>query len=376
MGFLRKLAVIALAWGVLLGAPSMASAQSTDPFTVTDINVDLTRETSAIARQEALEKAHIEAFEHLLRRLTPASDHDRLPQATYAMAADHASGLRIEDEATTATRYAAKMAISFNPDRVRQLLRENGVAYAESAAPAVVVAPVYAWAGALSLWERSNPWRAAWEARGPAQGLAPVLLPLGDLVDGGALTASQATVRDRARLGAFAARYGAAGVLVAEASYAIDPVSGQPRFEVQAEVVGDGPDIGVFKQTEEGAPGAKPEELGVKAANAIVAALEAAWKREAAGPGAVGLESLLADLSLTSLRDFADVRRRLDASPGVARHEVVSLTRERARFRLYYSGGPEMVQAGVARQSMDLAPAGPDSDIPWVLIAPPTLGGR
>jgi len=364
--------VVALALWLGAGA---ASAQTADPYTVGNINIDLTRETSAIARKEGFEQAHIQAFQHLLQRLTPAADRGRLPKVTYPLAADHAAGLRVEDEQTTATRYAARMTISFRPDRVRELLRERGIAYAEMPAPAVVVAPVYNWAGATSLWEQRNPWRAAWTARGPAEGLAPVLLPRGDIADSAALTSVQAKARDRGRLGAFAARYGAAGVLVAEASFGIEPVSGRPRLDVIAEVVGGGPDIGRFRHTETGQPGARPESLGVSAANAVVAALEAAWKREQAAPGGAGVSSLVAELPITGLRAFADVRRRLDASPGVARHELVLLTRESARFRLFYNGSTETLRAGMARQSLDLAPATTGGDA-WVLIAPPVAGGR
>lgn len=371
MALIRRFVILMLA----TMTPALALAQAPDPYTVTDINVDLTRDTSAIARQQGLEQGHVQAFQHLLRRLTLPQDHARLPKVTYVMAADHATGLRIEDEATSTTRYSAKLAISFNRDRVRELLRQRGVAYAETAAPAVVVAPVYAWAGALALWT-DNPWLTAWVARGPAAGLAPVLLPTADLADAGALSARQAASRDRARLNAFAARYGAAGVLLAEASYAVDPVSGRPRLDVSAEIIGDGPDIGRFQHTETGAPGAKPEELGLIAANAVVAAMEAAWKRQSAAPGGAGENSLLADLAVASVRDFADVRRRLQASPGVTRHELVLLSRDRARFRLFYNGGVESVRAGVTRQSMDLAPAGPGAEVDWVLVAPPPLGGN
>ena len=372
--FARALAIIVMTTVSWTGA----SAQIADPFTVTDIKVDLTRETSELARQEALQKAYVEGFRHLLERLALPEDRARLPRIDYATAADHATGLRIADEQTTATRYAATLTIGFQPDRVRQLLRQNGVGYAETPAPAVVVAPVYAWAGAVSLWEPNNPWRDAWFARGPAQGLAPVLLPTGDIADSGALSARQAVGRDRGRLNAFAARYGAAGVLVAEASYEIDPVSGRPKLDVTAEVIGGGADIGRFKHTEFGAAGEAPEALGRKAANVLIASMEASWKRQSGALGAAGGESLLADLAVSGLADFANVRRRLDASPGVARHEIVRLSRARARFRIYYNGDVEAVRAGMARQSLDLAPAGggDSAEVDWVLIAPPSLGGN
>jgi hypothetical protein len=347
-----------------------------NPYVVADINVDLTRETSAIARQDGLEQAHVSAFKHLLQRLTPASAHDRLPLVDYATAADHASGLKIEDEQTTATRYAAKMAISFRQDLVRSYLKENGLAFAETAAPSVVVAPLYLWAGAQSLWEPNNPWAGAWKFRGPSDGLAPVMLPLGDLADRGALSPEQALSRDRSRLSAFAARYGAAGVLVAEARYGVDAVSGRPRLDAIAEVVGDGPNIGRFRHTELGSNGDKPETLGVRAANAIVAALEGSWKRQSSAPDAGGLNSLIADLPVGGVLDYADARRRLDASPGVSRHELVMLSRDIVRLRLFYSGSQDDLRAGLARQSMDLAPNTVGSEAEWVLIAPPRVSRR
>lgn len=373
-GFAIRSMLCALAITILGGVP-LGNA-SANPYTVADINVDLTRETSAIARQDGLQQAHVQAFEHLLQRLTPTSAHNNLPRVDYATAADHAGGLKIEDEKTTATRYAAKMTITFRQDLVRSYLKENGLAFAETAAPSVVVAPVYLWAGAQSLWEPSNPWAGAWKFRGPSDGLAPVALPRGDLADRGALTPAQALSRDRSRLSAFAARYGAAGVLVAEARYGVDPVSGRPRLDTVAEVVGDGPNIGRFRHTELGSAVDKPETLGVKAANAIIVALEASWKRQSAAADAGGLDSLIADLPVGGVLDYADARRRLDASPGVARHELVMLSRDVVRFRLFYSGSQEDLRAGVARQSMDLAPNTAGSEAEWVLIAPPRVSRR
>ena len=164
LGFAIRGILRALSITILIAMP--IGYASANPYTVADINVDLTRETSAIARQDGLEQAHVVAFQHLLQRLTPASAHGRLPLVDYATAADHAGGLKIEDEQTTATRYAAKMRISFRQDLVRSYLKENGLAFAETVAPSVVVAPLYLWAGAQSLWEPNNPWAGAWKFRG------------------------------------------------------------------------------------------------------------------------------------------------------------------------------------------------------------------
>ena len=70
-GFAIRSMLCALAITILAAMPP--GSASANPYTVADINVDLTRETSAIARQDGLQQAHVQAFEHLLQRLTPTS---------------------------------------------------------------------------------------------------------------------------------------------------------------------------------------------------------------------------------------------------------------------------------------------------------------
>ena len=86
--------------------------------------------------------------------------------------------------------------------------------------------------------------------------------------------------------------------------------------------------------------------------------------------------SWIITLPVGGVLDYADARRRLDASPGVARHELVMLSRDVVRFRLFYSGSQEDLRAGVARQSMDLAPNTAGSEAELVLIAPPRVSRR
>ena len=121
-GFATRSMLCALAIAILGTTPLGYAAA--DPYTVADINVDLTRETSDLARQEGLQQAHVQAFEHLLQRLTLTSSQGSLPLVDYATAAEHAGGLKIEDEKTTATRYAARMTIIFRQDLVRSYLKD------------------------------------------------------------------------------------------------------------------------------------------------------------------------------------------------------------------------------------------------------------
>ncbi|MEL0091508.1 MAG: DUF2066 domain-containing protein [Rhodospirillales bacterium] len=356
----------AMAWVIF---PRCATAS--DPYTVSAISVDLTRETSAIARQEAIESAHTQAFNRLFKRLSFSRETERLPEITYSLAADLTAGLKIDDEVTSETRYAAEITISFIPEQVRKLFQERDIEFVDKAAPQIVVVPVFAHAGALSLWEQNNPWRASWSFIKGYDGLTPVILPKGDLVDLGSLSALQAAERNQQRLSALAARYGAAGVLLAQATYWIDFETGNPRLDVAVEVLGDGPALDRFKYSKTGTFASSPEELFKDAAHAVMEELDGVWKRKSSSSGASQKSTLVVDFQITNITDFGDVRRRLDALPNVTRQELLALSKDRARLRIFFDGTSEAIRTSIAKQNMDLVPAGPGGQVDWVLIAAP-----
>jgi len=162
---------------VLVANSFMRSAEAADPYTVSGIVVDLTRETSAIARKEAIEIAHVQAFERLFKRLSVSNKSADFPEINYLIAADHTAGFKIDDEVTSETRYAAKITISFVPERVSNFFQEYRIQFTDKQAPSVIVVPVLAWAGALSLWQQNNPWRTAWTFLDTYDGLTPVMNP-------------------------------------------------------------------------------------------------------------------------------------------------------------------------------------------------------
>jgi hypothetical protein len=104
--------------------------------------------------------------------------------------------------------------------------------------------------------------------------------------------------------------------------------------------------------------------------------LDAVWKQKSSSLNSGKKSVLLADFELKSLSEFGDVRLRLDASSSVTRHELVRLSKDRARFRIYFDGTPEEVRANIAEQNMDLVPSDPGGQVQWVLIAAPKRSKR
>ncbi|MCH8835833.1 MAG: DUF2066 domain-containing protein, partial [Proteobacteria bacterium] len=181
-----KAPLFAIVAGVLVAAGAgadAARAQAIDVFEVMGVDVDVTAETAAAARGEALVDGERRAFRRLLERLTLLADRDRLPEFSRDEITAYVKDFSIAEEKASAVRYLATLNFRFKAEDVRRLLIDYALPFAETASKPLLVLPVYQAAGALLLWDDPNPWRDAWAARPTVDGLVPLMLPLGDLSD-------------------------------------------------------------------------------------------------------------------------------------------------------------------------------------------------
>jgi len=213
-------------------AAESAPAQDTEVFEVRGVAVDITAETAAAAREEALAEGEKKAFERLFQRMTLSEDRDYLPDLNREDRALLVRDFTVAGEKTSTVRYLATLNYRFNAEEVRNLLIDYGVPFAETSSKPVLVLPAYEAAGALVLWDDPNPWRAAWRTRPVVEGLAPLMLPVGDLADIAAIGVEQAVAGDRQRLDTLVRRYRTGDVLVAHAILGLDPDGGRPLLEV------------------------------------------------------------------------------------------------------------------------------------------------
>ena len=345
----------ALAFAALLAGPAAAQAPGgtvppaplVEVFTVGNVAVDATAETAAAARTAAVADGERRAFRRLLERLTLAADRGRLPTVDAARLNELVQDFEIADERTSATRYIARLTVRFRPDGIRTLLRGAGIPFSETASKPLLVIPVFEQGGERRLWEEPNPWREAWAARGPGDGLVRVVAPLGDLDDIAAIDADKAVAGDEAALGAVARRYGLSDTLVALASLAGEaPLA----LQVSLQRFGAG---GARYVVETFTGGDSPDALMRSAVAGIVARLEESWKSETVLR--FGDEARLsARVPIESLADWIAVRERLGRVAEVRRVEVAQLTRRDAQVVLHHLGSPQQLQLALAQRDLEL----------------------
>ena len=159
-------AVAALA--LLILATAVAAA---DLFEVRDVEVDVTADSAALARQQAIAEGERKALEILLDRLVAGEADVALPEGPQLQAL--IQDFSIVSEKASAVRYIATMVVRFDADAVRAWMVEQGVPFAARPSEPVVVVPVWEADNSLTLWDDPNPWREAWDESTASASLVP-----------------------------------------------------------------------------------------------------------------------------------------------------------------------------------------------------------
>ena len=360
-----------LAAVLAIATATTAGAQAPDVFEVKGVAVDVTAETAAQAREKALAEGEGVAFRRLLERLTLGADHPRLPKPTPRQVSAYVKDFAVAEEKTSAVRYLARLNYRFQAGPVRRLLMDAGLPFAETPSKPVLVLPVYQAAGALLLWDDPNPWREAWKAVPPLDGLVPLTLPLGDLADIAAIGAEQAVKGDTRRLNAVAARYGAGDALVAHGTFGISAGLGRPELEVFVTRYGTALQEQTIVKSFSVAEGEGIDGLLRRAALELARQVEDNWKRdnllrfETTAVAAVRVP-------IERLGDWLEVHKRLSGVAVVRRVERILISLDEVRINLHYFGTAE--QLVVALEQADLAMSAEGGE--WVLgLAPSSRQG-
>jgi hypothetical protein len=359
-----SLACVAVLLALWFAAPAhgQSGGQAKDAFEVRNVAVDVTAETAAAAREKALADGQVAAYGSLLERLTLRADRGRLPDLARVEIAALVKDFEVAKEKTSAVRYIAWLNVRFKAEKVRRLLIDYDLPFAETPSKPVLVLPVLQAAGAKLLFDDPNPWHDAWVARPPTDGLVPLVLPIGDLKDMLAIGAEQALSGDVQRLAAVAARYDARDSLVAHGSLRVSERRGLPELEVFATRYGTVQQEQTTVSTYSAGPGESMDALLLRAAADVTRRVEDNWKRDNLlqfGQSSV----LVVTVPIAGLGAWLDVRGRLINVAVINRVDLVLLSRAEVRVNLHYMG--ELEQLSLALAQADLIIDEDEED--WVL---------
>ncbi len=347
-----KAVLIAVVLGVCAAlAPAMGADESV--YTVRDVAVDATAADAAAARESALAAGEREAFARLMRRLVPRAEITRLRRLSAAELKNLIRTFEVQEEKTSPVRYLAKLTVRFDTDGVRNLLRGTETSFAETVSKPLLVLPVFRDGGAVSLWDNPNPWRAAWSRLPASDGLVPIVLPAGDLIDIRDISAEQAAAGNDQRIQTIARRYGSTGALVAVADLRSD-IGGRLILQISVNRFGASVADRTTVQSVQGQPGEAADALLTRAAADIVVQIEDQWQSD----NVLRFSSeqrVVVSVAIETLADWIDIRNRLAGIVPVRQSQLVYLSKTEARLEILYLGDESQLRLAMAQRDLDLA---------------------
>ncbi|HWA45035.1 MAG TPA: DUF2066 domain-containing protein [Hypericibacter adhaerens] len=342
----------------LLGIPGLAWAQGVGPssYTVGGVDVDVTADSAAAARDAAIVLGQRIAFDKLIALLVDPQSAGSVPRLSDAQLSDLVSDFEVESERASSVRYIGKLSYRFRGDSVRALLEQNGVRYAVMPTSPILVVPVLEADGQTLLWDPQNAWLSAWAADGGSNTLVPLKIPSGDELDAGMIDAAAAEAGDTAKLGTLAQRHGASQSLVVVAKLSADAATDTRRLDITGSRYGLSGLVGSFTD-QVSVTGSALDQLYAAGVEKAETLLQDALRQENLVVSGVE-QRLSVTVPIDSYAAWIDIRKRLAGVPILKRAEIRNLTTKSAALDLVYVGDETQLQTALGERRLTLASNG------------------
>ena len=144
-------------------SPSFAQDTSLSRlFSVIAIAVDESAVDASVARENAIKKAEMLAYQKLIHRLVSFDDIERIPPVSVDDLRRWVSGIEVQNEASSRRRYRAEISISFMPEPIMAHWTAAGVGFSLNAGPPLCLALSHREDDIVYLWEANNFAKQVW----------------------------------------------------------------------------------------------------------------------------------------------------------------------------------------------------------------------
>ena len=348
--FFRFYAVLtALVFNALFAGQTLAASIDSKMFSAGGIQIDATAENAAAAREQAMQEGQKKALMVVMERITPAYVIEQLPELVPDDILNFVQDISVSNEKTSAVRYMATLDVRFNPQAVRDLLRQNNLPYVRTSGKPLLILPLYRRSVSSSpiLWEEENAWLRAWINRKAESYMIPLFVPLGDLSDAQALSTDRILRGDLFAAQDLAKRYEAEGILIVELirNGQTFTVKGRAMDEATAsEIPNFSFSVPLAKNT---------SATFARAVNKVVRHLESVWKDEQMVQFNEAA-SLVAMTPVSDLKQWETIKKRLDRIPLISSYYLQAARSGVLQLTIFFAESLERLQKEMSKRMLSL----------------------
>ncbi|MDD4555786.1 MAG: hypothetical protein PHE89_00440 [Alphaproteobacteria bacterium] len=160
---MKKTYCLFLSLFVLVAMPQNAIAQ--DSLYNVEVYVDVTADSAAEAKEQAMTQANRTAFNTVARKITTDETFPMLSELSDDQILNFVKEVSIKSEKSSNVRYMANLKVAINDDLLKQYMAEKNITPAILTASDILIIPTFREfkTDTPMLWEADNIWRKAWE---------------------------------------------------------------------------------------------------------------------------------------------------------------------------------------------------------------------
>ena len=325
-----------------------------------EVDVDVTSNDTASAREQAMIKGQANALEDLLGRFTTGEQAKNVVSGLdQRQIAGMARGTEVLSEKMASNRYRATLKVSFDADEISKLIGGgNGGSGVAQAAPtgSFLILPSYEEDGNVLLWDEGNPWRNAWKVTGVESSSGDIIVPYGDKADISVLDVKSLSSANYSALLPLIVRYGATDIILLHAKFTQSGQTADTTLEVvKRRINRTQNEVNVL--TYRADLQENRDALMARATHDIVESLQHKKNEEAESIKTVfGGEhnSLMLLASVSTLNSWTTLRAKLSTLPMVDKLEPLAISPQQVDLIIHYRGSADSLANAITAQNIRL----------------------
>ncbi len=347
------------------------AARGASVYTIAKVKIDARAENAVLAKKRALKEGPLQALKLIFKRLAPFRAYDRLATLTLSEADSVVDGFAVRSERNSSTRYIALLDYNFSHKKLQALLVKKGVPFFDQRSQKQVLMPVFRGTDDQSARNKDRKqWWRAWRTIDFKHGLTDTRLYQAKQSDHELW--QKISIGERQQYDTLRDRYAASKLILVDAQinsqkdrltlriYGEDHV-GQIDYsqEIPIKEGGLAQNYEAVAQIAFGIIEGRWREPRISGdVVAVIASLDD--QDEAASSKRLISETVFLRVAFRGLRDWQQIKQRLQRIPGVQKMQVNSLSPRGADVRLKYPGGINRLRAQLAAYRFALDQGGND----------------
>ena len=363
------LLMLVLAFQWFFHGPAMAVGASV--YTVAKVKIDARAQNAVIAKKKALEEGPLLALKLIFKRLAPFRAYDRLATMTRAEADEVVNSFAVRSERNSSTRYIALLDYQFSQKKLQALFVKKGVPFYDGRSQKQLLIPVFRQTEGRAVDKKHQKyWWRAWRTIDFKHGLTDTRLSKAKPSD--QQLWQKISNGDKQQFNTLRSRYAGTRLIL------IDAQLNTERDRLELRLFGEDHTGPIDYIQEIPVYSGDIRQSYETAALIAFGILEGRWREPQIAGDVVAVvasspdqdeavsskrlinETIFLRVAFKGLRDWQQIKKRLQRIPGVQKMQINSLSPRGADVRLKYPGGIGRLQSQLAAYQFSLDQASRD----------------